>query len=139
MPTARTAVEDMAYDLAIVGSGGAAFAAAIRATDLGARVVVIESATVGGTCVNVGCVPSKTLLAGADAFHTAESHPFAGLPTEAGQADVGALVAQKDELVAQLRQAKHWTWPPPGFRDRQREARFVDPDTLDLLLLTHHD
>jgi len=54
-------------------------------------------------------------------------------------ADVRAAVAQEDELVAQLRQAKHWTWPPPGFRDRQREARFVDPDTLDLLLLTHHD
>lgn len=64
------------YDLAVIGSGGAAFAAAIRATALGARVAVIERGTVGGTCVNVGCVPSKTLLAGADAFHTAASHAF---------------------------------------------------------------
>ncbi|HJS94251.1 MAG TPA: FAD-dependent oxidoreductase, partial [Solirubrobacteraceae bacterium] len=44
------------YDLAIIGSGGAAFAAAIRARDVGASVVMIERGTVGGTCVNVGCV-----------------------------------------------------------------------------------
>ena len=96
------------YDLAIVGSGGAAFAAAIRATALGARVGVIERATVGGTCVNVGCVPSKTLLAAADAFHGAAVHPFiGGAPTNAGSADLAALVAQKDELVARLRQGKY--------------------------------
>ena len=47
------------FDLAIVGSGGGAFAAAIRATGLGKRVVMIERGTIGGTCVNTGCVPSK--------------------------------------------------------------------------------
>jgi len=119
------------YDLAVVGSGGAAFAAAIRATDLGARVVVIERATVGGTCVNVGCVPSKTLLAGADAFHTASSHPFAGLPTTAGHPDLAALVAQKDELVGQLRQAKYVDVAAAySFEILRGEARFVDGDTL---------
>ncbi|MFN2503222.1 MAG: FAD-dependent oxidoreductase, partial [Acidimicrobiales bacterium] len=122
-----------AYDLAIIGSGGAAFAAAIRATNLGARVVVIERATVGGTCVNVGCVPSKTLLAGADAFHIAASHPFAGLPTEAGEADLGALVAQKDELVGQLRQAKYIDVADAyGFEIISGEARFTGPDTLEV-------
>lgn len=121
------------YDLAIIGSGGAAFAAAIRATNLGARVVIIERATVGGTCVNVGCVPSKTLLAGADAFHTAASHPFAGLPSQAAHADLVALVAQKDELVAQLRQAKYIDVADTyGFEIMHGEARFVDPDTLEV-------
>ena len=57
------------YDLAMIGSGGAAFAAAIRATNLGRRVVMIERGTVGGTCVNTGCVPSKALLATAEARH----------------------------------------------------------------------
>ena len=119
------------YDLAVIGSGGAAFAAAIRATNLGARVVVIERAAVGGTCVNVGCVPSKTLLAGADAFHTAGSHPFAGLPTTARSPDLAALVAQKDELVAQLRQTKYVDVAAAyGFDILHGEARFVDPDTL---------
>ena len=49
------------YDLAMIGSGGAAFAAAIRATNLGRRVVMIERGTVGGTCVNTGCVPTRVL------------------------------------------------------------------------------
>ncbi len=127
-----TAVSE-GHDLAVIGSGGAAFAAAIRATNLGAPVVVIERATVGGTCVNVGCVPSKTLLAGADAFHTAGSHPFAGLPTSAGRPDVAALVAQKDELVGQLRQAKYVDVAAAyGFDILHGEARFVDPDTLEV-------
>ena len=55
------------YDLAVIGSGGGAFAAAIRATSLGKRVLMVERSTVGGTCVNTGCVPSKALLAAAEA------------------------------------------------------------------------
>ena len=47
------------YDLIVLGSGSAAFGAAIKAVDLGAKVAMIERGTVGGTCVNVGCVPSK--------------------------------------------------------------------------------
>lgn len=94
------------YDLAIIGSGGAAFAAAIRASTLGATVALFERGEVGGTCVNVGCVPSKTLLAAADVFHRSSSHPFDGVPTSAGTADLEALVAQKDELVSGLRKAK---------------------------------
>ena len=53
------------FDLAVIGSGGAAFAAAIRATTLGKSVVMIERGTLGGTCVNTGCIPSKALLAAA--------------------------------------------------------------------------
>ncbi len=121
------------YDLAVIGSGGAAFAAAIRATALGARVAVIERGTVGGTCVNVGCVPSKTLLAGADAFHTAASHAFDGLPTEAGRADLDALIAQKDELVGRLRRSKYVEVAEAyGFDIVSGEARFVDVDSLEV-------
>src|ERR671925_632226 len=84
---------DNAYDLAIVGSGGAGCGAAIEPRRRDARVVMVERGTVGGTCVNVGCLPSKTLLAGARAFHTAASHPFAGLPTQTGPVDLAGLVA----------------------------------------------
>ncbi len=127
------AASEGGYDLAIIGSGGAAFAAAIRAANLGGRVVVIERGTVGGTCVNVGCVPSKALLAGADAFHTAASHPFAGLPTTAGRPDLAALVAQKDELVTRLRATKYVEVAAAyGFEILHGEARFADPDTLEV-------
>jgi Pyridine nucleotide-disulphide oxidoreductase len=110
---------DKAYDLVIVGSGGAAFGAAIEARRRDARVAMVEGGTVGGTYVNVGCVPSKTLLAGARAFHTAASHPFAGLPTQTGRVDLAGLVAQlgADPPYAELPATSPRSQPthhPPG-------------------------
>lgn len=119
------------FDLAIVGSGGGAFAAAIEARRLGARVVMVERGTVGGTCVNVGCVPSKTLLAGAKAYHGAASHPFAGLPTKVGPVDLAALIAQKNALIAEMRQHKYVDLADSyGFEIIHGEARFTDSTTL---------
>ncbi len=69
-------------------------AAAIQARQRGASVVLVERAALGGTCVNVGCVPSKTLLAAAGARHGALTNPFGGAPTSADGVDFGALVAQ---------------------------------------------
>lgn len=98
----------MRYDLAIIGSGGAAFAAAIAATRLGRSVVMIERATTGGTCVNVGCVPSKALLAAAEARHTAsKAGRFPGITASAGAVDGPALIAGKDALVEGLRTDKY--------------------------------
>ncbi|MFA5774918.1 MAG: mercury(II) reductase [Ilumatobacteraceae bacterium] len=125
--------EDMDYDLIIVGSGGAAFAAAIRATSYGARIAVVERAEVGGTCVNVGCVPSKTLLAAANAYHSAAHHPFAGVPTSSGAVDFGALISQKDELVGGLRQTKYLDLLAVfDFEIIHGDARFTGPETLDV-------
>ncbi len=95
------------YDLAIVGSGGGAFSAAIAARDRDLRVVMIERGTVGGTCVNVGCIPSKALLAAAETRHRAGAQSFPGIGTEAGPVDMAALVAGKDEIVEQLRREKY--------------------------------
>ena len=99
--------KDATYDLAIIGSGSAGVAAAIRAAESNARVAIIEAGVLGGTCVNVGCVPSKTLIRAAEARHRAGHVPFAGIETHASGVDFAALVAQKDELVAELRQAKY--------------------------------
>ena len=121
------------YDLAVIGSGGAAFAAAIRASALGADAVIIERSEVGGTCVNVGCVPSKALLAAADTYHRAASHPFVGVPTTAGPSDLAALVAQKDELVASVRQAKYLDVASAyGFSVLRGQARFTAPGALEV-------
>ncbi|WP_395108295.1 mercury(II) reductase [Actinomadura sp. SCN-SB] len=95
------------YDLAVIGSGGAAFAAAIAARDKGASVVMIERGTVGGTCVNTGCVPSKALLAAAKARQVALAQPFPGVATQAGTVDVGALIGGKAALVQRLRAGKY--------------------------------
>ncbi len=95
------------FDLVIVGGGSAAFAAAIKGADLGARVAMVEGGTLGGTCVNVGCVPSKTLIRAAEARHRRVHHGFAGVPAGDGPLDWGLVRGQKDALVDQLRQAKY--------------------------------
>ncbi|KLU11642.1 mercury(II) reductase [Kocuria sp. SM24M-10] len=96
-------------DLAIIGSGGGAFAAAIRATNLGKSVVMVERATVGGTCVNTGCVPSKALLAAAEARHVAldAAGRFPGLSTSAAGVDMSGLITGKDALVEGMRSDKY--------------------------------
>jgi mercuric reductase len=96
------------YDLAIIGAGSAGFSAAITAADTGAQVALIGHGTIGGTCVNVGCVPSKALIRAAEAVHHANAASrFAGISGAARVNDWNALRAQKDELVTSLRQAKY--------------------------------
>lgn len=96
------------YDLAVIGSGSAAFAAAIAATAKGRSVVMIERGTLGGTCVNVGCVPSKALLAAAEARHLSlTAARFPGLVAGPATVDMRALIGGKDTLVSQLRADKY--------------------------------
>lgn len=124
---------DQPYDLAIIGSGGAAFSAAIRARSHGARVAMIERGTVGGTCVNIGCVPSKTLLRAAEIYFAARNNPFAGLGTAVAPVDLGLLVGQKNRLVADMRQEKYVDLIAEyGFDLIPGEARFVDEHTLQV-------
>jgi mercury(II) reductase len=96
------------YDLAVIGAGSAGFSAAIAAAELGANVALIGHGTIGGTCVNVGCVPSKTMIRAMETLHHAEAASrFAGIRAEGRITDWRAVVRQKDELVASLRQAKY--------------------------------
>lgn len=83
------------FDLIVIGSGSAAFAAGIRAHDFGKRVLMVEQSITGGTCVNVGCVPSKTLLADSARFRAA------------GEPSLSAAIQRKAALVDGLRQAKY--------------------------------
>ena len=95
------------YDYIIIGSGGAAFSSAIEAVTLNAKVAMIERGTVGGTCVNVGCVPSKTLLRAGEINHLAKNNPFVGLHTSASNVDLAPLVKQKNDLVTEMRNEKY--------------------------------
>jgi len=96
------------YDLIVVGAGSAGFSAAITAAEQGAQVVLIGEGTIGGTCVNVGCVPSKTMIRAAETLHQAgAASRFDGIRSEAAITDWKALVRQKEALVSQLRQAKY--------------------------------
>jgi mercuric reductase len=127
----RSGAEFDGYDLAIVGSGGAAFSAAIAASEQGRRVVMIERDTVGGTCVNVGCIPSKALLAAAETRARAGVTRFPGIRPEAGPVDFGALIAGKDEIVGRLRQEKYLDLAGDyGIELLAGDARFVPGPAL---------
>jgi mercuric reductase len=96
------------YDLVIIGAGSAGFSAAITAAEQGAQVALVGHGTIGGTCTNVGCIPSKTLIRAAETLrHAHAAQRFAGISARAHAADWGALIRQKDQLVASLRQSKY--------------------------------
>ncbi len=122
--------------LIVLGGGGAAFAAALKASGLGARATIInDGLPMGGTCVNVGCVPSKTLLRGAEALRRAmRSPPFAGIATSGRLTDFAALMDQKRELVEQLRQARYADViaDDPNIAFRAGRGRLIDGRTVEV-------
>jgi mercuric reductase len=103
----------------VIGSGGGAFAGAIRARDLGGRVLMVDRGTIGGTCINVGCIPSKALLV------RSERARLTGAPS------LGEALAAKDELVERLRQAKYLDLLDEyGIEFRSGDGRLADPHTV---------
>ena len=96
------------YDVIVIGAGSAGFSAAITAAETNARVALIGWGLIGGTCVSIGCVPSKVMIRAAEALHGARSTSrFAGLSGEARIDDWAALMADKDKLVETLRNKKY--------------------------------
>ncbi|MGD9891916.1 MAG: FAD-dependent oxidoreductase [Dehalococcoidia bacterium] len=87
------------HDLVILGSGSTAFAAALKAAELGKRAVMTEDRTLGGTCVNRGCLPSKNLIEAAKLIHDAANPRYPGLTGQRLPVDFAALIAQKDEVI----------------------------------------
>lgn len=98
----------MGYDLIIIGGGAGAFAAAIKANDLGVKTLMVnEGLPLGGTCVNVGCVPSKTLLWAGEVMHLAKNHQIPGIDIEVKSFDFAAVVQHELDLVSKLRDEKY--------------------------------
>ncbi len=94
--------------IAIIGSGGAAMAAALKAVAQGARVTVIERGTIGGTCVNIGCVPSKIMIRAAHITHLRRESPFDdGITATTPKIDRRKLLARQQARVDELRQVKY--------------------------------
>lgn len=109
------------FDLIVIGSGGGAFAGAIRARDLGRSVLMVERGTTGGTCVNVGCIPSKALLVASERARLAHA------PT------LSEAMAGKQALVEELRQAKYIDLIDEyGIGYRRASARLSDAHTVEV-------
>ena len=94
-------------DLLILGSGSTAFAAAIGASELGARVAMVERRTLGGTCVNRGCLPSKNLIEAARLVWDSAHPRYDGLTPAKIDVDFPTLIGQKDQVVRDYRAKKY--------------------------------
>ena len=92
-----------AYDVVVIGSGPGGYVAAIRCAQLGMKTAIVERySTLGGTCLNVGCIPSKALLDSSEHFHNAEKN-FAehGIKIDAPVVDMPQMIKRKAEVVKQ--------------------------------------
>jgi mercuric reductase len=96
------------FDLIIIGGGSAATSASIRANELGLTTLLVNGGLpIGGTCVNVGCVPSKFLIRAAESIHTSSNSKFKGITPSKPDVDFKKIIQQKKELVAELQQKKY--------------------------------
>jgi len=120
------------HDLVILGSGSTAFAAALRAAELGKTVAMTENRTVGGTCVNRGCLPSKNLIEAAKLAYDARHPRYPGLESADLRPDFRALVAQKDAVIVDYRGKKYSSLVDQSDKITIIEGtvRFLDPHTL---------
>jgi mercuric reductase len=122
------------YDLLILGSGSTAFAAAIRAAEVGKHAVMVETRTIGGTCVNRGCLPSKNLIAAAQIVHDAAHPRFPGITSARLELNFADLIAQKDALIHDYR-TQHYDQVLDQTADRapidlvSGHARLIDAHT----------
>lgn len=93
----------MKVDIAVIGGGPGGYVAAIRAAQLGAKVMLAEKAALGGVCLNRGCIPTKTLLKSAEKWRDLKHCDRFGLRVGEIGFDYQAVLARKDEVVAQMR------------------------------------
>lgn len=125
----RRSKADHDLDLLVLGGGSAAFAAAIRGAELGARVGIAEAGVIGGTCVNRGCLPTKNLLYAAERYHDYRTNGFPGLPAGDSTIRFPEVIRQKDDLVGEMRQHKYIDilQAYPTIRSFTGRGRFASP------------
>ncbi|MBW8901752.1 MAG: FAD-dependent oxidoreductase, partial [Massilia sp.] len=121
--------------LLVIGGGPGGYVAAIRAGQLGIPTVLVEGADLGGTCLNIGCIPSKALIHAADAFHQAASYagesPL-GIRTGAPTIDIARTVAWKDGIVGRLTGGVAALLKKNGVRVVHGWARILDGKTVEV-------
>jgi pyruvate/2-oxoglutarate dehydrogenase complex dihydrolipoamide dehydrogenase (E3) component len=119
------------FDAIIVGAGQAGPSLAGRLTGAGQRVAIVERKLIGGTCVNNGCIPTKTLVASAHAAHLARRGAEYGVATGSIAVDMAKVKARKDGIMlADRRGVEDWLAGMDGCTVFRGHARFQDPQTL---------
>ena len=118
------------FDVVVIGAGPGGYPAAIRAAQLGAKVALVERENLGGTCLNVGCIPTKALIACADAYVHLRDAAKLGVKADNITADFGAMMAHKQGVVTQLRKGVQALLAGNGVKVFQGQAAFEAHDQI---------
>ncbi len=122
----------MQYDVVVIGSGPGGYVGAIRCAQLGLKTAVVEKyKTFGGTCLNVGCIPSKALLDSSEHFHNA-AHTFTthGINLKDLKVDMKQMIARKDDVVAQNTAGITYLFKKNKIDSFEGVGSFVDKNTV---------
>jgi len=111
----------MDYDVAIIGAGWAGFNAAVRARDLGLKVVLVEKGELGGTCLNRGCIPTKTLIHSAKIYHLTKKAYLFGVETPDAQVNFTKIQERKEKIIQQIRQGMQFALKGIDFLNTQAQ------------------
>lgn len=120
----------MDYDLAVIGAGWAGFNAALKAKKLGLRVALIEKGQVGGTCLNRGCIPTKTLLQSAKIYTLAKKSKIFGIETSDPQLNFSEIQARKNKIIQQLQKGLLYMLSASGIDFLNEEANIISSNAL---------
>ena len=120
------------FDLIVIGGGPGGYPCAIRASQLGKKAAVIEADNPGGTCLNWGCIPTKTMIGSVDALHTIKSARDFGLRAENVGVDFPALMARKDKVVKGLVGGVGYLFKKHGITHYEGFGSFVDKNTVEI-------
>ena len=119
-----------AFDVIVIGGGPGGYVSAIRAAQLGAKVLLIEKDELGGTCLNRGCIPTKAMLSDAKLYDHVKSSSV--LKTEGLRVDMKELLLRKNEVVKRLATGVQFLIKDNGITFSQGMARFLDPKTIEV-------
>jgi dihydrolipoamide dehydrogenase len=111
----------MDYDLAVIGAGWAGFNAALRVKELGLKVVLIEKDQLGGTCLNRGCIPTKTIIQSAKVYSLTRKSSVFGIEIQSSGINFNEIQARKDKVTGQLRQGMNFMLKGIDFMNAKAE------------------
>ena len=119
----------MDFDVIVIGAGPGGYPAAIKAAQMGAKTAIIEREWLGGTCLNCGCIPTKTLIAGAEVYQKILHADTFGINVGKPEIDYPAMVQRKDDVIETQRKGVAYLLKSHGVTTFEGTGSFRDANT----------